>query len=231
MRILLFALMAALLPHYGVAAPPAAVKATYELYRNKLFVAVIQESFAIDDGKYRIDSEATTQGLVALVKKDRITRVSTGSVTANGLRPEFFEEKRISHDKEKLVSARFDWDARKLTLSHDNKTETLPVQAGAQDISSLFYQFLFTIPNKRVVNVTVANGRYLEDYAYRFADESSVTTTAGAFQTMHYVHLSDNGERKTEIWLAKDKFLFPVRMTQEEDGNVLEQRLVALSFN
>ena len=231
MKSLLTTLGVSLLPFMAFAAPPTAVKVTYELYRNNLFIAVIHESYTAADGKYRIDSEATTQGLVALVKKDRITRMSSGAVAAGGLKPESFEEKRISGDKEKTASARFDWNGATISLVHDGKTESHPLQAGTQDIASLFYQFLFNAPKKDTVKVTVTNGKRLEDYEYRFVDEQSVDTPAGTFTAGHYRHISDNGDRKTEIWLAREKSSFPIRLLQDDEGTVLEQRLVALTFN
>jgi hypothetical protein len=228
---MLTAFAASLLPLVGYTAPPTAVKATYELYRNHFFVAVIQESYTAADGKYRIDSEATTQGLVALVKKDRITRLSTGDVAAGGLKPESFEEKRISGDKDKTASARFDWKDATISLNHDGKTESHPLEAGTQDIASLFYQFLFRAPKTDVVKVTVTDGKRLENYEYRFVDEQSVDTPAGKFTAAHYMHVSENGDRKTEIWLAREKSSFLIRFLQDDKGTVLEQRLVALTFN
>ena len=231
MRKMLMALTACLLPLVGAAASPTSVKATYELYRNNFFVAVIHESYAVVEGKYRIDSEATTQGLVALVKKDRITRTSSGAVTAEGLRPESFEEKRIAGDKEKTSSANFDWKAHTINLNFDGKTETHPLMPGTQDISSLFYQFLFSAPGKDVVKVTVTNGKRLENYEYHFVDETGMDTGAGKFTAAHYMHVSEKGDRKTEIWLARERSSFPIRLKQDDEGTVLEQRLVALNFN
>jgi hypothetical protein len=98
-------------------------------------------------------------------------------------------------------------------------------------MSSLFYQFLFIPPKNNVVKITVTNGKQLEDYVYRFVEEASLSTAAGKFQTVHYAHVSEKGDRKTEIWLAKDKSYLTVQLKQEDDGTVLEQRLVALSFN
>ena len=224
-------LAASLLALSARATPPVSVKATYDLYRNNLFVATIQETFSHENGKYRIASEATAQGLLALIRDDRITRVSAGTVGKEGLRPDSFEEKRISHDREKVQSARFNWGDRKLDLTHDNKTETLSLRPGSQDMSSLFYQFLFIPPKNNVVKITVTNGKQLEDYVYRFVEEASLSTGAGKFETVHYAHVSEKGDRKTEIWLAKDKSYLTVQLKQEDDGTVLEQRLVALSFN
>lgn len=229
--VVVLAAAASLLPLLSSAAPPASVEATYELYRNNILFAQVREIFTQSKGAYQIESTATPAGLATLLTKERITRLSRGAVTAEGLRPEFFEEKRTSASKERIRSARFNWTEGKITLSFDDKTETAPLRPGTQDWASLFYQFLFRAPKKEVVKITLTDGRRVEDYQYRFADETTVTTSAGKFKTRHYVYTDPRGERSTEMWLAKEKSFFPVKLIQEEDGNVLEQRLVALNFN
>ncbi|MES2355223.1 MAG: DUF3108 domain-containing protein [Pseudomonadota bacterium] len=220
-----------LLPAIVFAAAPSSVKATYEMYRNNILFAQIEETYTAENGKYQIDSIANPAGMLTLISKDRITRLSKGTITQQGLRPEFFEEKRTGGDKEKIRSASFDWANQKIALSFDGKTETAALEPGTQDWGSLFYQFLFITPKKENVKVTIADGKKVESYLFRFTDEMNVTTDAGKFETLHYARSDDKGERKTEIWLAKQKSFFPVRLVQEEDGKVLEQRLVALSLN
>jgi len=225
-----FALMA-LLPTLAVAAPPSFVKATFEMYRNNLLLGRVEETFTSSKGKYQIESDAKPEGLATLLGKHRLTRVSKGAVTAQGLKPEFYEEKQTSGQKEKIRSAHFDWGNSTITLNNNGKTETLALERGTQDWSSLFYQFFFRAPKKETMTATVADGRRVQSYHYQFVDETDVTTDAGKFETLHYSYAADNGERKTQFWLAKRKSFFPVKVIQEEDGTVVEQRLVALKFN
>jgi|ERR1700674_2579221 len=219
-------------PSLALAAPPTSVKASYRIYRNKLLLAQVEESFTVASGKYRIESTTFTDGIATLLSKDRITRLSTGQITKEGLRPQLYEEKRMSDTKTKsAATARFDWAHKTLHLEHGDQAEQVPLPVGTLDWSALFYQFLFRAPKKDLVTVTLTDGKRIETYDYHFADEADITTAAGRFQTAHYVRISKEGERKTEIWLAKNKSYFPVRLTQEEDGNVIEQRLVALSLH
>jgi hypothetical protein len=217
-------------PSFALAAPKG--KEVIEIYRNKLLLGKVEETFTVASGRYRIESVTLTDGVASLLSKDRITRLSVGQVTKEGLKPQLYEEKRMSDKKIKsAAAARFDWAQKVLTLEHDDKSEQVPLPAGTLDWSALFYQFLFRAPRNDVVSVTLTDGKRIETYDYRFADEADVTTAAGNFKTAHYVRTSKEGERKTEIWLAKNKSYFPVRLTQQEDGNVIEQRLVALSFH
>ena len=97
-----------LLPAIVFAAAPTSVTATYEMYRDNILFAQIEETYKAENGKYEIDSTANPAGMLTLFSKDKITRISKGAVTPEGLRPEFFEEKRTGGDKEKVRSARFD---------------------------------------------------------------------------------------------------------------------------
>src|SRR5687768_5434586 len=103
-----FTALACLLSTAVFAALPSSVKATYEMYRNNILFARVEETYTSQNGKYQIESSANPDGMLALVMKDRITRLSKGKVSKKGLQPEFFEEKRTSRDKEKVRSAQFD---------------------------------------------------------------------------------------------------------------------------
>ena len=230
-RLFSLALVIALLPAVALALPPKTVRASYELYGNDILVGNVQETFTQANGKYRIDSTTTATGIAVLFKNDRITRVSTGLVTSEGLKPQFFEEKRTSRGKVRGATAHFDWEHNQVNLAHDDKSEQAPLPAGTLDWSSLFYQFLFKKPQRELLTVTLTDCKRVETYQYRFAGDANVGTTAGKFQTAHYVRVANQGERRTEIWLARDKSYLPVRVTHEEGGIVIEQRLVALTFN
>ena len=229
--LLVFAAAASLWSAPGLAAPPKSVEATYELHRNDVLIAHAKESFTQSNGKYHIESAASPAGLATLLSKEHITRVSRGTVTAGGLRPEFFEEKRTSGSKAKTRTARFDWAGHKIALSFDDKNETAPLPPGTQDSLSLPYQFLFSAPKKDLVSVTLTDGRRVESYQYRFVDEVDIATPAGKFSTLHYAYTDPQGERSTEIWLAKEKSFYPVKLVQKEEGTTLDQRLVALKFH
>ena len=209
---------------------PKSVKATYEMYRNKLLVATVEETFMADNDNYQIESVANPTGLLTLISKDQITRRSKGKITAEGLRPESFEEKQTGR-KERSRAASFEWDKKKLHLSYDDKSETVSLQKGTQDWSSLYYQFLFKAPAKETVKIIVTNGKKVESYTYQFIDEPTINIPAGKFETRHYAYKEENGDRQTELWLAKDKSSFPVKVVLHEDGNDIEQRLVSLEMN
>ena len=59
----------------------------------------------------------------------------------------------------------------------------------------------------------MSNGRKVERYTYRLVGEVRLATPAGEFETMHFERVVESArESKAEVWLAKDRFNFPVRV-------------------
>jgi hypothetical protein len=76
----------------------------------------------------------------------------------------------------------------------------------------------------------MSNGRKVELYTYRFVDEQDLQTPAGRFDTLHYERVTSSAsESKAQVWLAKDRFNFPVRVVFDDPkGLRVEQVLVGL---
>ena len=223
----LFALAAA-----GSAAPPAAVKASYDVYRDGLHIVAMQESFELSDGKYHIVSESDPVGILALFVRTRVKAVSSGTITPTGLRPEQFEYGRLD-DASKSVSATFDWNADLLRMSFDGRTETAPLAPGAQDGVSVMYQFMYLHADKLrdLVFQMTRNGRKIETYHYQLAGHQQLDTQIGKLDTLHLVKKREANDNGVEVWLAPDRNFFPVKLLIiENDGTKYEQVIKRLEF-
>jgi len=79
--------------------------------------------------------------------------------------------------------------------------------------------------------LTLSSGRKVELYTYRLVDEPHIATPAGEFDTLHYERVTAGPrESKAEVWLAKDRFNFPVRVEfTDPKGFRVEQTLVGLT--
>src|SRR5262245_53972988 len=100
---------------------PQSVSGAYNVYMNGAHIAVMKETFETRDQAYRIVSESTPVGVVALLKKPA-TVVSSGQVAPEGLRPQRFEGRLVAGGE---VKAEFDWSAGRLAYTHEGKTETV----------------------------------------------------------------------------------------------------------
>ena len=228
----LFALAAAAAINIASAAtPPVSVKADYAVYKNGLPIVTVQETYEKNGARYQIVSDSNPAGLLALFVRTKVKVQSEGTVTAAGLQPERLDYGRLD-DASKNVSAAFDWRARELHMTFDGRNETLPLDGGTQDRISVMYQFMFLPRDKlKLLEFPMTNGKKIEHYRYELAGHEPLDTPLGKLDTLHLVKHRDPGENGTEVWLAADRHLFPVKLLiLENDGSKFEQIITRLEF-
>lgn len=228
LTILLFAFA---LPAVAAVTPPQAVQAQYELSMNGTPIAVMQETFENSNGSYQAVSETQAIGVFALVQRRPGRVTSSGEVGSNGLRPKTFDGTRGTGDARR-VHADFDWAAGTLTMSHDGRNETAQLLPGAQDRLSVMYQFLFMDPARlRDLAFAMTNGRKLDQYRYSIGPDTAIDTPLGRMTVIHLIKQHAAGETATEIWLAREHRLMPVKMRiVEDDGKRYEQVISRLEI-
>lgn len=212
-------------------APPQAVQAQYELSMNGAPIAVMQETFEISNGSYQAVSETKAIGVFALVQRRPGRVTSSGEVGDDGLRPKIFSGTRGAGDARR-VHAEFDWAAGKLTFAHDGSSETAALPPGTQDRLSVMYQFLFMAAEKlKGLAFAMTNGRKLDQYRYSIGPDTAIDTPLGRLAVIHLVKQHAAGETATEIWLAREYRLMPVKMRIiEDDGKRYEQVISRLEI-
>lgn len=222
---------ALLQPASAAVTAPQVVQAQYELSLNGTPIAVMQETFETGSGAYQAVSETHAIGLFALVQRRPGRVTSSGEVSSNGLRPKTFDGTRGTGDARR-VHADFDWTAGTLTMSHDGQTETAKLPSGAQDRLSVMYQFLFLDPAKlKDLAFAMTNGRKLDQYRYAIGPDTTIDTPLGRMAVIHLVKQHTASETATEIWLAREHRLMPVKMRiAEDDGKRYEQIISRLEI-
>lgn len=226
-------LFAAILPSTSAAqAAPQTVRAQYNVSMNNVPIGVMQETFEVRDGNYQAVSETQAIGVFALVQRRPGRVTSSGKVDATGLRPGTFDGARGTRD-ERRVHADFDWTTGTLTLAHDGNNETVALPAGTQDRLSAMYQFLFLQPEKlKALEFPMTNGRKLDHYRYVPGPDTEIDTPIGRLAVVHLVKQHAPGETATEIWLAREHRLMPVKMRiVEDDGKRYEQIIAQLDMS
>lgn len=218
-------------PAFAAVAAPLTVQAQYNLSLKSVPIAVMQETFEVRDGAYRAVSETHATGLFALAQRRPGRVTSSGEADHGGLRPKTFDGTRGTRDPRR-VHADFDWVARTLTLIHDERTETVTLPPGTQDRLSVMYQFLFLDPQQlEKLAFPMTNGRKIDHYRYAIGPDTVIDTPLGRLAVVHLVKQHAAGETATEIWLAREHRLMPVKMRiVEDDGDRYEQIIVRLAI-
>ncbi len=204
------------------------VDAEFEVMRgnDKSAAGVTKATFNIDENnRYTITSITQAKGLVSLFFGN-LTQKSEGTVTDNGLKPDFYAY-QYGNDAKKSQTANFAWDQNILHMHTAKGETTASLVPGTQDFLSFMYQFMFTAPLDNM-QITMTNGKRLRTYNYNFEGEEILTTKLGSLNTVHLLK-SSGDEEKTEIWLATDYQYLPVKIRKtEKDGSVIEQTVISL---
>jgi hypothetical protein len=213
-------------------AAPTQIAAEYRLTANGIPIGKVNETFARKGATYAIQSVSRSDGVLKAFYDDQITIESSGRVGAGGLQPLEYAQRR-ARDPSKNIKAQFDWDKGVMRSFADGKQSDVPLPRETQDRISVMYQFMNIDRRGDTVVMPMADGRRVEYYTYRFVQQEKVTTPAGEFDTFHYERVTQEpDERKAEVWLAKDRFNFPVRVVFDDPkGFRIEQLLVDLQSN
>lgn len=211
------------------AATPTEIRSQYQITAAGLKIATVVESYSRKGDRYTIESVTRAEGALKLFKDETVTFLSEGLVGPSGLKPLKFAQRQLKEPK-RDVEASFDWTRNVLVSNFGGKVREVPLPAETQDRLSLMYQFMNLSPGAAPLTIAMSNGRKVEHYKYRFVEEERVTTPAGTFDTLHYARVNeDPKESHADVWLAKDRFNYPVRVVFDDPrGLRLEQSLVAL---
>jgi hypothetical protein len=212
-------------------AAPVQIAAEYRLSTSGVTIGHVSETFDRKADAYAIRSVTRSEGPLKLLLDDQLTLESTGRLVATGLQPLEFSQRR-ARDSSRDIKSTFDWDKGVMhTMMHGEGSQTaLPRET--QDRISVMYQFMNLPTYGDLVIMPMATARKIEFYTYRLVDEVKLATPAGEFQTRHYERVvTDAKQTRAEVWLAKDRFNFPVRVVFDEPRSLrLEQDLLELKM-
>ena len=209
---------------------PVSIDMDYDIRRNATSAAAGTTHVSyrqLEDGSYVLKSLSEGKGLVSLFYSG-LTQISEGIVTNKGLKPSKFSY-QYGDEEDKAQRASFDWQATKLTLKTKKGINTVDLPAGTQDLLSFMYQFRF-VPPLQQMRLSVTNGKRVRYYDYGFEGEANVQTKLGQLRSIHISRSGDEGDERTDLWLAVDYQYLPVKIrVTEKDGDVIEQLVTRIA--
>ena len=158
------------------------------------------------EGAYRLTAVTETTGLAALIKPLRIEHESLGHIGVEGLQPERFTIRR--NGRETSETAVFDRAKGEVQIGRRAPQALLP---GAQDLLSFHYQLGFMAQPGG--SIPIATGKKFDTYLLDVIGDEVLEIPAGKVRTLH---LRTRGEKVTELWLAYDYLMLPVKIRHSD---------------
>lgn len=208
-------LSAAALAH---AEPPARIDIEYELRRNGTAIAEVHERLERNRDAYALTETWQGLGLYRLLGK--ATRLSRGTIAADGLRPVEFSDERTGRP---TARAWFDWKEGTLTSQYRGERRTRKLPPNAQDRLSFLLALAFVPEGTNPIRFSIADGKGgLSRHEYLVVGEERLHIPAGDFDAIKVMRERE-GER-SEIWLARQHGRLPLRvLVTEDDGTRYDQ--------
>ena len=200
------------------ASPPVRIEISYDVLHNGGPLATVTHLLEHDGDSYRLRETWEGSGLLSLLGE--VQRTSRGKVTAAGLRPLEYEDRRPRRD---TARARFAWDEGTLTQEFRDGPQARPLPPHAQDRLSFLFAPAFHAPGAGPLEYHVADGKGVAHYVFEVAGRERVTVPAGEFDALRLVQRDDDG-RTTQIWLDAERSYLPLRvLVVHKDGTRVDQ--------
>ena len=219
----------------GVLIPPKKLTLVYEASKDGKPFATVNETFTQDGTHYRIESITRGIGIYGLFGERKL--ISFGNLTAAGLRSTHFEASQGNSAK-KTVGADFDWSKSSLSMTHKGKTNTVALNAGAQDLLSFSYQFMFVnfeTAKAHEYAVYLTTGKKYKPYKFSVEQPAElVNTGAGQFKTNYLKEIAeDHKPASKELWLGlkgttSQAYNLPIKLIIRDDSGTIEQVLTSI---
>jgi hypothetical protein len=177
----------------------------------------------IANGAYRITAVTETSGMVGFFRPLRIDVESRGRMTDSGLVPEHFVTRR--KDGTGGEGAEFDWSRRQVRMG---ARPPQSLDAGAQDLLSFPYQLSLLAHLQSGDGMPIATGKKYANFRLEVLGDQEVSVPAGTFRCLH---LRVPGVATTELWLAYDRAMLPIKVQHvDRKGNILVQVATAIDL-
>lgn len=178
----------------------------------------------VADGAYRITAVTETSGLIGLFRPLRFEVDSRGRLTPNGLLPEHV----VVRQKGRPIDERaeLDWEAMELRVG-DRPVQTL--RPGTQDLLSFPYQLGLIADLGAGTSLPIVSGKKYANHRVEVVGDEEIVIPAGTFRCLH---LRVPGVATTELWLAYERSLLPVKIQhRDRKGDLYVQVATAIELS
>lgn len=191
-------------------------------------VAMLEQRYDIGDDRYRLHSEGRATGVASWFYRGTLLQESSGRVSAFGLQPERYRERRGERSEKEAV---LDAGAERVRFASGAEAALPP---GVQDRLSVFVQIgllLQADPSRfapgAVVEIPVLASSRIESSSFRVLGSETIATGEEAVAALHLRRDARDEEPAIDLWLALEPRVLPLRVrVTEASGRALDQVVV-----
>jgi hypothetical protein len=208
---------------------PASLQIDYAL-KSSLADARAVYRWSREGDAYRITGEGEAEGFFALFLEGRMLQESRGTVTASGLRPERFTEKKPNVEDEGL---QFDWPGHTVTFERGTTRNTTPLTDNTVDWLSMIFQLAHVPPPQgaETMQLRVFTQRRLYKFDLKVLGIEEINIPLGKVRALHLRHVDPEDKQVVDVWLGVDQHYLPVKMRYPVARNrlIVEQSATRVS--
>jgi hypothetical protein len=214
-------------PKFDARALPERVKIEYDL-KSAFADGQAEYTWSREGNQYSILGTMEAVGFFTLFLEGRILQESRGEVTADGLKPAEFMEKRGASPDEGLA---FDWVKREVTFIKGTEKKTAPLTDNTVDWLTMIFQMAHAPPPDRPFDLKVFTQRRLYNFHLEVLGVEEIEVPLGKLRTLHLRHAGDTKVEQVDVWLGLDHHYLPVKMRFPVARNrlIVEQNAVRIT--
>jgi hypothetical protein len=168
---------------------------------------------------FRYSSRNAARGMFRIALPDTITQTSEFSITDGKVVPHSFAADDGSSDTARDVNLKFDWNARQVTGTAEDKPVSAPLEDGVQDAGSVQIALMRELAAGRSPSsFMMIDKDAVKEYQYVREGEASIDTALGKLDTVVYTSQRTGSTRLTKLWIAPSLGYIPVRAEQLRKG-------------
>jgi len=209
-------------------------EANYSVYRNGKLIGMLEITLEIEDGRWRVSSQARgTHGLARILRANDREQV-TGLLEGDSFLPETHTRHTRVAGIDDHWETDFDWEADIATVVHDDKeTFILPLQGAALDPMTLKLEMRRRLmDNDPDLEFLMVDEDEVDEEHFRLLKSERIETSLGCFETLPIEKIRNNKRRYTRAWHAPELGNLEVRVEHGKvDGDHMELRINELRVN
>lgn len=210
-------------PKFPVEALPAALSIEYQI-TSAVADGRASYEWRREGDNYVITGQAEAVGFFTLFLEGSILQESRGTVTASGLRPERFRERKPQGAAEGLD---FDWAARQVTFDRGDERRTTPLTDNTVDWLSMIFQLAHTPPSSQSVDLQVFTQRKMYRFTLKVLGVEEIDIPIGRVKALHLRHAPAQANEAVDVWLGVAQHYLPVKLRYPVARNRLMVEQVA----